>query len=145
MTELDSILEQVLAPAREKISELEAEIEGLETQLAAKREELRPYRRVVNAAARSNGKPGPKPTPKKAEAQLDEVGPEIVERVEKEIRERWLGNEFTATDVHRDFQPAGDRPGVTKVTAACRYLWSAGVLRKVRRGRGGSTIYRLVT
>ena len=138
MVESDPVLAQVLAPIRDRISEIETEIIELENQLAAKREELRPYRRVLVAAN------GTKPGPKK-KSQSARLGRDAVRETDAQIRLRFSdGTEFTATDVYRGWTPKETRLGSDRVTKATRELHSAGVIRLMRRGKGGSTIYRVV-
>jgi len=138
MAEIDPVLAEVLAPVREKIASLDAEIVELENQLALKREELRPYRRVLTAA---NGqKPGPRA--KKSQKRL---GRDAVEETDAQIRKLFGdGTEFTATDVYRNWTPVETRLGSDRITRATRELHSVGVIRLMRRGKGGSTIYRVV-
>lgn len=135
--EIDPVLAEVLTPVRDRISQIESEISDLERQLVAKREELRPYRRVLIAA---NGKkPGPK------QKHVKRIGRDNVREVDAQIRARFAdGREFTATDVYRGWEPMDNRVGQSNVVAACRELHAAGVLRLTRRGTGGSSIYKVV-
>lgn len=134
----DAVLAEILAPVQARISAIESEIVELERQLVAKREELRPYRRIVSAA---NGtKPGPK-----SKAKTKRVGRDYLREVDEQIRRQFGdGTEFTSTDVYRGWQPEEARIGSSRVTEACRELHVAGVIRLMRRGKGGSTIYRVI-
>ena len=140
MVESDPVLAQLVSPVRERISEIETEIAELERQLTQKRSELRPYRRILVAA---NGqKPGPK---SKAKQGTGRIGRDYVREVDEQIRMRFSdGTEFTATDVYRGWQPEARRIGSDKAIHAVRELHAAGVIRLMRRGKGGSTIYRVV-
>ncbi len=139
MIESDPVLAELLTPVRNRIAEIEREIVELETQLVRKREELRPYRRLLTAA---NGtKPGPRKTSKHAQR----LGRDAVRETDAQIRKQFGdGSEFTATDVYRGWTPEETRLGSDRVTKATRELHAAGVIRLMRRGKGGSTIYRVV-
>ena len=143
MTEVDPILAAVVAPAREQVERIEAEIASLETQIEAKREERRRYQRVLTAA--NGSKPGIKKGTRRGTKPADApISADAIARIEAQIRKRYdAGQEFTGTDVYRDWI-GDDRLSSQTVNIACRNLHAGGVLRLVKRGQGGSYIYRVV-
>lgn len=135
--DIDPVLAEVLGPVRNRIAAIEAEITDLERQIVAKREELRPYRRVILAV--DGKKPGPK------SKQQKRTGRDVTRDVDQQIRKRFAdGREFTSTDIYRGWEPKESRIGSTRVTECCRELHATGVIRLTRRGTGGSSIYRVV-
>lgn len=142
MPETDPVLAQVLSPVRDRIIEIESEIADLERQLQAKKDELRPYRRVLSAASSNGQKPGPKP---KTRAGSYPLSADLIQRVETYLRDHFTGREITATWVWKEWKASGeDHPAQQTILEVLKQLQSLGVLALARRGTGGSMIFRLV-
>ena len=140
-------LESILAPVREAAKVVEREIEQLETELQAKRDELKPLMRVLRAADPNVARPGPKPA--KRASNVWTPSDESIEIVQaflmKHASKYQNGDGFTSTNLYRDMRSDS---GTTKlsdetVRRSVKVLHERGVLRLLRRGTGGGRIYQL--
>jgi Fe2+ or Zn2+ uptake regulation protein len=75
------------------------------------------------------------------------AAPETVERISEYLREhadRYRnGDGFTGTSLYRDMHADGHQIGAATVSTAMHQLREQEVVRLVRRGTGGSRVYRL--
>lgn len=143
MSEPNEVLAAIIDPARREVARLTQEIQELETQTRAKRDELKTYERVLRAASPDTPRPGPKGvTPLKAAA------PATIDRVLEFLRAHEdvyaNGDGFTATSLTRDLVAAGQGASSQTINLVCHELREREAIRLLKRGTGGSRIYRLV-
>ena len=144
MPEPKEVIADLLANVRKEEARLNREIEELERTLQAKRDELKTYTRIERATE----------PPRKYDTHpkpLKGVAPKTVEVVLAFLlanADRYSNSGgFTATSLWRDAQEAGGDVKVSSQTinVVCHELREQGRIRLVRRGTGGSRIYRLVS
>lgn len=140
---VDDVLARILEPVQAAKQRLISEVVELESQIDAKRAELRKLEKVLRAADEAP-RPGPKSKRVRAEHVSYPVSTRTVTAVEewlKQDAERFRnGDGFTATQLARELKGVMSE---NRVRGAVDQLYERGVIVLARRGTGGSRIYRL--
>lgn len=135
--ETDAALASILGPLKTQRDRVSGELRQAQALVAGLKSELRQIERVLEAAD-----PTPKP-PKPTGPGTHQVSDEAVDKVLAFAREHYGdGSEFHATGLHREAAGSLGMSSQT-VTSALHELRERDLVRLVRRGTGGSRVYKL--
>ena len=144
---LTETLNASLAPVRQHLATIEAEIETKEAELG----DLRKLRMRAQSIVRAIDPDAPRPGPKRGatkptRAKHQNVAPEYAEAVGNYLRENYNGDDLVAADLFRDdeFVRATKTTGSDpqRITRALHVLHAQGVIRLDRKF-GNKNIYRV--